>query len=80
MHRAIAQKGRGGIDSYMGAYSHTNHCGNMLMDGREERLGILNAVIFVKYPDCGIFDGNGLDWIGFDSGVPLPDSPDSPIS
>jgi len=75
MHRAMAKKGRGGIDSYMGAYSHTNHCGDMLIDKREVWVGTLNGVIFVKYPDCGIFDGNGLDWIGIDSGVPNSDSP-----
>lgn len=54
MHRAIAGSlGKAAIDSYIGVYSHTEHCEHMLL-GNRTILDVINTIILVKYPDCGI--------------------------
>ncbi|KAI0886926.1 uncharacterized protein GGS22DRAFT_158982 [Annulohypoxylon maeteangense] len=55
MHRAIlGQLGNRAIDGYIGVYKHTEHCGEMLLNGREYALDAINTRIRVKYPDCGV--------------------------
>lgn len=56
MHRALLSGGGGkpSIDSVTAGYAHTEHCSHMLMTRREVALDIINAVIVVKYPDCGM--------------------------
>ncbi|KUI54271.1 hypothetical protein VP1G_10659 [Cytospora mali] len=56
MHRALLRGGGGkmAIDSVTAGYSHTEHCSHMLMTRREVALDVINAVIVVKYPDCGM--------------------------
>lgn len=54
MHRAVLGEGKVAIDSVTGVYAHTKHCAHMLMTRREVNLDVVNAVIMVKYPDCGI--------------------------
>lgn len=54
MHRAILGRGKQSIDSVTGGYMHTEHCTHMLMTRREISLNVVNAVIMVKFPDCGV--------------------------
>ena len=56
LHRAVLgrKNGREAIDSYIGVYTHTEHCEHMLIDGRKYELEAINTRIAVKYPDCGI--------------------------
>lgn len=55
LHRAIAGPfGKGAIDSYIGPYTHTQHCEHMLLGNRSVAFGVINTIILVKYPDCGI--------------------------
>jgi hypothetical protein len=52
MHRALLGKGKRAVDGYIGPYSHTLHCGKMLLSRFE--LTDFNTRIRVKFPDCGI--------------------------
>lgn len=55
MHRALLGEGKRAVDGYIGPYSHTEHCGNMLLSrGKGFELTNFNTRIRVKYPDCGI--------------------------
>jgi hypothetical protein len=55
LHRAIAGPfGKGAIDSYIGPYTHTQHCEHMLLGNRSVAFDVVNTIILVKYPDCGI--------------------------
>lgn len=56
MHRALLGGGGGklAIDSVTAKYAHTEHCSEMLMARRELPLDVINSVILVKYPDCGM--------------------------
>jgi hypothetical protein len=56
MHRALLSD-RGGklaIDSVTAGYAHTEHCSKMLINQRKVALDVINAIIVVKYPDCGM--------------------------
>jgi hypothetical protein len=55
MHRALLGEGKRAVDGYIGSYSHTEHCGNMLLSrGKGFEFTNFNTRIRVKYPDCGI--------------------------
>jgi hypothetical protein len=54
LHRAMLGKGKAAIDSINGQYTNTEHCSHMLLTRRDVNLDVINAVIVVKYPDCGI--------------------------
>ena len=54
LHRAMLGKGKAAIDSANGQYTHTQHCSHMLLARRDVNLDVINAVIVVKHPDCGI--------------------------
>jgi hypothetical protein len=55
MHRALLGDGKRAVDSYIGIYAHTQHCGKMLLSrGEGFELSNFNTRIRVKYPDCGI--------------------------
>ncbi|KAI0129732.1 hypothetical protein BJ170DRAFT_617380 [Xylariales sp. AK1849] len=49
LHRALAAGQL--VDSYIGNYDHTSHCGHMLMMGNES-LDSLNTQIVRKFPAC----------------------------
>lgn len=49
LHRAILREGP--IDSYIGNYSHTLHCAEVLV-GNSVPLAEKNTFIFIKYPTC----------------------------
>ncbi|KAI1842111.1 hypothetical protein JX266_011644 [Neoarthrinium moseri] len=51
MHRAMLA-GRP-IDSYIGNFSHTQHCERMIMN-RRTQLNSTGTDIFIKYPSCGL--------------------------
>ncbi|PVH80977.1 hypothetical protein DL98DRAFT_548831 [Cadophora sp. DSE1049] len=55
MHRAFLGEGKRALDGYIGVFSHTQHCGKMLLTrGEGFELSDFNTRIKVKYPDCGI--------------------------
>ncbi|KAK9424902.1 putative Major facilitator superfamily transporter [Seiridium unicorne] len=55
MHRALmGPHGKKAIDGYIASYSHTQHCGHMLLSDRDVQLDVINTIILVKYPDCGM--------------------------
>ncbi|KAK0124853.1 hypothetical protein ONS96_008732 [Cadophora gregata f. sp. sojae] len=55
MHRAFLGGGKRAVDGYIGVFSHTQHCGKMLLTrGEGFELSDFNTRIKVKYPDCGI--------------------------
>ena len=55
MHRAFLGGGKRTLDGYIGVFSHTEHCGKMLLSrGEGFELSDFNTRIKVKYPDCGI--------------------------
>ncbi|KAE8380693.1 hypothetical protein BDV26DRAFT_290130 [Aspergillus bertholletiae] len=55
MHRALLGAGKAAIDTYIGPYSHTEHCGKMLLSrGEGYVINDINTRIRVKFPDCGI--------------------------
>ncbi|KAJ5163604.1 uncharacterized protein N7500_005434 [Penicillium coprophilum] len=55
MHRALLGPGKKAIDTYISPYSHTEHCGKMLLTrGDGYALSDINTRIRVKFPDCGI--------------------------
>ncbi|KID85594.1 hypothetical protein MGU_07131 [Metarhizium guizhouense ARSEF 977] len=55
MHRALmGPHEKMAIDSYIGSYEHTKHCGHMLTSDRDVQLDVINTIILVKYPDCGM--------------------------
>ncbi|KAK4247437.1 hypothetical protein C7999DRAFT_14517 [Corynascus novoguineensis] len=49
MHRAYAE--RGYIDSHLDSYKHTLHC-QWVLTNRKTRLGMVNVVAEIKYPEC----------------------------
>ncbi|KAI9034914.1 uncharacterized protein KD926_005028 [Aspergillus affinis] len=55
MHRALLGAGKAAIDTYIGPYSHTEHCGKMLLSrGEGYAMDDINTRIRLKFPDCGI--------------------------
>jgi len=54
LHRAFLGGGKSAVDSVNGDLMHTEHCGRMLLTRREVQLDVVNAIIVVKFPDCGI--------------------------
>lgn len=51
MHRALLAGWP--IDSYIGNFSHTQHCEHMIMN-RRTPLNSTGTDIFIKYPSCGL--------------------------
>lgn len=49
LHRAVGR--RGFVDSYIGSYNHTAHCGHMLLMETED-LRAWNTKIVTKFPMC----------------------------
>ncbi|XHG07810.1 hypothetical protein AWENTII_010941 [Aspergillus wentii] len=55
MHRALLGPGKEAIDTYIAPYTHTQHCGEMLLQrGEGYAMEDINTRIRVKFPDCGI--------------------------
>ncbi|KAH8660329.1 hypothetical protein BX600DRAFT_513943 [Xylariales sp. PMI_506] len=55
MHRALLQRGgKRAIDSVTAKYGHTEHCSKMLLGSREVALDLVNSIIQLKFPDCGM--------------------------
>ena len=54
LHRAMLGSGNMAIDSYIGSFNHTKHCGSILLGSQNSGLDEVNSHILTKYPDCGI--------------------------
>lgn len=55
MHRGLLGAGKAAIDTYIGPYSHTEHCGKMILSpGGGYAMSDINTRIRVKFPNCGI--------------------------
>jgi hypothetical protein len=55
LHRAVLGAGKAAIDSYIGNYAHTAHCETMIANqGHMGGPQMLNTIIRVKFPDCGV--------------------------
>ena len=62
MHRALLGAGKPAIDTYIGPYIHTEHCGKMLLSrGEGYAMSDINTRIRVKFPDCGIVELPSFD-------------------
>lgn len=52
LHRAaLANKP---IDSYIGNYAHTQHCGEVIIRSRDFKLDDINSVVPLKFPYCNV--------------------------
>lgn len=58
LHRAVAVGGL--VDGYIGAFHHTSHCEEMILEGVEGGMGsreVIDTVIRMKWPDCPVVWG-----------------------